>query len=100
MLVKTPYREAVDVLVEEGGETLQLYYECVSCTGSCPWGLVRNFAIHKVIHEVQLGVVDFEDEGIWLCSACGTCAAVCPSGEISTDYFKTEQIVTQIEALL
>jgi heterodisulfide reductase subunit A-like polyferredoxin len=53
-----------------------------------------------VIHEVQLGVVDFEDEGIWLCAACGTCAAVCPSGEISTDYFKTEQIVTQIEALL
>jgi hypothetical protein len=23
MLVKTPYREAVDVLVDEGGETLQ-----------------------------------------------------------------------------
>ena len=80
MLVKTPYKEAVDVLVDEGGETLQLCYQCASCTGSCPWGLVRDFAIHKLIHEAQLGVVDFEDEGIWLCAACGACVNQCPRG--------------------
>jgi Fe-S oxidoreductase len=80
MLVKSPYREAVDVLLEQGGETLQLCYQCASCSGSCPWGLVRDFTIHKVIHEAQLGAVDFEGESIWLCVACGACVDQCPRG--------------------
>jgi len=88
MLVKTPYREAVDVLLEEGGEAVQLCYQCASCTGSCPWGLVRDFAIHKVMHEAQLGVVDFEDEDIWLCVACRACVNQCPRGVQLIDVVK------------
>jgi Fe-S oxidoreductase len=88
MLVKTPYREAVGLLVDEGGETLQLCYQCASCTGSCPWGLVRDFGIHKIMHEAQLGVVDFEDEDIWLCVACGACVNQCPRGVQLIDVVK------------
>ncbi len=88
MLVKTPYREAVDVLTDEGGETLQLCYQCASCTGSCPWGLVRDFAIHKIMHEAQLGVVDFENEDIWLCVACRACVNQCPRGVQLIDVVK------------
>jgi Fe-S oxidoreductase len=88
MLVKSPYREAVDVLLKEGGETLQLCYQCACCSGSCPWGLVRDFTIHKVIHESQLGAVDFEGEGIWLCVACAACVNQCPRGVNLIDVVK------------
>jgi len=89
MLVKSPYREAVDALVDQGGETFQSCYQCACCTASCPWGLVRDFAIHKVMHEAQLGVVDFEDEDIWLCVACGACVNQCPRGVNLIDVVKS-----------
>lgn len=88
MLVKTPYREEIDLLVDEGGETLQLCYQCGSCTASCPWGLVRDFSIHEVMHEAQLGVVDFEDQDIWLCAGCGACVNGCPRGVQLIDVVK------------
>jgi hypothetical protein len=38
MTVKTPYREAVDVLVDEGGETLQLCYQTSRTDKHCRGG--------------------------------------------------------------
>jgi heterodisulfide reductase subunit C len=57
MTVKTPYREAIDVLVDEGGETLQLCYQCASRTGSYPRG-VRLIDVVKAIRRtvMELGV--------------------------------------------
>ena len=80
MVVSTPYREAIDALLEEGGEALKLCYQCGSCTGSCPWNLVRSFTVRGMIHEAQLGLVDFEDEDLWLCATCGICVSQCPRG--------------------
>jgi len=50
--------------------------------------LVRDFTIHKVIHESQLGAVDFEGEGIWLCVACAACVNQCPRGVNLIDVVK------------
>jgi len=80
MVIANPVRETVDVLFEEGGEALRSCYQCASCTGSCPWSLVRSFAIHKIIHQTQLGLVDFEDRDLWLCATCGACVEQCPRG--------------------
>jgi Fe-S oxidoreductase len=75
-----PYKEATDILKEAGGEALDLCYQCGLCTGVCPWDLTRSFAVRRIIHQAQLGVVDFESEEAWLCAACGACVANCPRG--------------------
>jgi len=78
--VVTPFREAVDIVVEAGGEPLKLCYQCGLCTAICPWNLVRNFVVRKMIHQAQLGLVDFEDEDVWRCVTCGACVKRCPRG--------------------
>jgi len=80
MVVVNPARETVDAVLEEGGEALRLCYQCGTCTGTCPWNLVRSFALRRMIHQAQLGLVDFEDEDVWLCATCGFCVSRCPRG--------------------
>jgi len=79
-VVGTPYREAIDAVLQEGGEALQICYQCGSCSGNCPWSVLRTFAIHRIIHQAQLGLVDFEDEDVWRCATCGVCVSQCPRG--------------------
>ncbi|TET41795.1 MAG: (Fe-S)-binding protein [Dehalococcoidia bacterium] len=80
MAVANPVRETVDALLEEGGEALNLCYQCGLCSGTCPWNLVRSFTVRGMIHQAQLGLVDFEDEDVWLCATCGACVKQCPRG--------------------
>lgn len=80
MVVVSPYKEAVDIVKEAGGEELKLCFQCGLCTGSCPWNRVRSFLPRRIIHESQLGVVDFESEDIWLCTSCNICVQRCPRG--------------------
>lgn len=76
----SPVKEAVDIIKEEGGEILKLCYQCGLCTASCPWNLVRNFIVRRIMHQGQLGLTDFEDEEVWLCATCGACVQQCPRG--------------------
>jgi len=65
-------------VLEEGGGAFLSCYQCGLCSGTCPWNLVRNFSTRSLIHQAQLGVVDFEDEDVWLCATCGACVKQCP----------------------
>ncbi len=76
----SPVKEAVDIIKEEGGEILKLCYQCGICTASCPWNLVRSFIVRRIMHQGQLGLIDFEDEEVWLCATCGACVKRCPRG--------------------
>ena len=80
MQVTTPSKEAIEVIKEAGGEKLDLCYQCGLCTGSCPWNLVRSYLVRRIMHQAQLGVVDFASEDIWLCTTCRTCVSRCPRG--------------------
>ena len=75
-----PFKEAVDTVVEAGGEALRLCYQCGLCTGTCPWNLVRSFLLRRIVHQAQLGLVDFESEDTWLCATCRACVSRCPRG--------------------
>ena len=75
-----PARDVAEVLAEEGGKAFESCYQCGLCTGSCPWNLVRDFLTRKLIHEAQLGIVDMEEEDMWLCVSCRACVQVCPRG--------------------
>ncbi|MCL0104505.1 (Fe-S)-binding protein [Dehalococcoidia bacterium] len=75
-----PFKEAVDVVLEAGGEPLRTCYQCGLCSGTCPWNLVRSFIVRRIIHQAQLGLVDFESEEVWQCATCGACVKRCPRG--------------------
>ncbi len=78
MQVITPLREVTDIIKEAGGEELKLCYQCGLCTGVCPWNIVRSFLVRRIMHQAQLGLVDFEDEDMWLCVTCQACVERCP----------------------
>ena len=87
-MVVSPYNEAIDAVVEAGGTALRQCYQCGLCTGTCPWNLVRSFPTRKLIHQAQLGVVDFESEDTWICATCRACVVRCPRGVAIIDIMK------------
>ena len=76
----TPLKEVVEIINEEGGEILKLCYQCGTCTAVCPWNKVRNFIVRRIMHQGQLGLIDFEDEDVWMCATCNNCVKRCPRG--------------------
>ena len=80
MEVLRPYKEATDVILEAGGEPLRLCYQCGTCTGVCPWNTVRSFIVRRIMHETQIGAIDFGSEDIWTCVTCRNCVQRCPRG--------------------
>jgi len=80
MQTLTPLKEVVDIVNEEGGEILKLCYQCGTCTAVCPWNKVRSFIVRRIMHQGQLGLIDFEDEDVWLCATCNNCVKRCPRG--------------------
>jgi len=88
MQAVAPYKEAIDIVKEEGGEILKLCYQCGLCTAACPWNLVRSFPLRKLIHQAQLGLIDFEDEDMWTCVGCKACVVRCPRGVEMVDVWR------------
>ena len=80
MTAVAPYKEVSEIIKEEGGEILKLCYQCGLCSGACPWNLVRSFIVRRIMHQAQLGLVDFDDEDMWLCATCRACVERCPRG--------------------
>ncbi|MDY6911325.1 MAG: (Fe-S)-binding protein [Chloroflexota bacterium] len=78
----TPDKETVDILLmqEEDQALFKICYQCGTCTGTCPWNLVRNFSVRTIMHKAQLGLIDFGEEDIWQCATCGACVSRCPRG--------------------
>ena len=68
MQAVAPYREAIDIIKEEGGDIVKLCYQCGSCTATCPWNRVRSFAVRKLMHQAQCrSAGDYDDRrpGLW-----------------------------------
>ena len=76
----TPFKEVTDIVKESGGDALKLCYQCGTCTSVCPWNKVRNFIVRRIMHQGQLGLIDFEDEEVRLCATCNNCVERCPRG--------------------
>jgi Fe-S oxidoreductase len=75
-----PTKETTDIILQEGGNPLELCYQCGLCTGVCPWNMVRDFSLRKLLHKTQMGLIDFEDEDLWRCTNCYACVKRCPRG--------------------
>ena len=56
---------AVSVGIVKGVPTLDLCYQCGTCSGTCPWNQVRNFRVRDIITRAQIGLEGYE-ESRWI----------------------------------
>ena len=103
----TPIKEITDVIVDNGGQSFQLCYQCGICDVVCPWNRVRSFSMRKLVRQANFGLTDIESEDIWRCTTCGNCPQRCPRGvnqievgvslrRIATEYDVFPEAVTPI----
>ena len=76
----TPFLEVTDAIKELGGEDLDQCMQCGTCTGVCPWNLVKYFSPRGMIRLAQFGLEGFESEDLWNCVTCNKCVINCPRG--------------------
>ncbi|MBL7176531.1 MAG: (Fe-S)-binding protein [Desulfobacteraceae bacterium] len=80
MKAVTPFLEVTDAIKELGGQDLEKCMQCGTCTGVCPWNLVKYFSPRGMIRLAQFGLEGFESEDLWNCVTCNTCVINCPRG--------------------
>ena len=56
-------------------------YQCQKCTNGCPMTFAMDIYPHRVMHNLQLGVIDevINSDTIWVCASCETCTTRCPN---------------------
>jgi len=80
MELATPFKEIIEEIVQVGGESFKVCYQCGKCDVVCPWNKVTNFSIRKIVRQAALGLPEIELDDIWRCSTCGMCPTKCPRG--------------------
>jgi len=76
----TPFKEIIDAIKENGGDSFKYCYQCGMCDAVCPWNRVRPFSMRKIIRQATFGLTEIDNEEIWRCTTCGTCPQACPRG--------------------
>jgi heterodisulfide reductase subunit C len=78
----TPDPEYTAFLIEQGAKTLNLCFQCGTCTGSCTSGRFTAFRTRKLVRRAQLGLRDqiLPSDDLWMCTTCYTCYERCPRG--------------------
>ena len=79
---KEPNPEFTRKVIDAGGKTVNLCFQCGTCTGSCPSGRQTAFRVRKLVRRAQLGFEDdvLPSDDLWLCTTCFTCYERCPRG--------------------
>ena len=73
-----PFKEIIDVIKKNGGEAFKRCFQCGLCDVVCPWNMVINFSMRKIVREATFGLTEIESEDIWRCTTCGKCPQQCP----------------------
>jgi Fe-S oxidoreductase len=94
MKATAPFKEAMEMIKEAGGEAFRKCFQCGLCTAGCPWNNVRTFLPHKMITESKFGLVELGEEDWWLCSTCNMCVSRCPRGVAITDVIRAVRNIT------
>jgi Fe-S oxidoreductase len=65
-------------------------FQCGTCNAVCPYDMIvtgkNALSSRKMLHEAQLGLIDYETEKMWLCVTCGACVERCPRGVDIIDF--------------
>jgi heterodisulfide reductase subunit C len=74
-----PDPEFTKEVLERSGPTLNLCFQCGTCTGSCASGKFTAFRTRKVVRQAQLGIKEvLASDDLWACTTCYTCFERCP----------------------
>lgn len=75
------FDEVREVIMEFGGETINLCQQCGLCASICPWSKTEKkseFNIRQMMHMGRLGYEGFEsDDILFACTSCGQCVTQC-----------------------
>ena len=75
-----PLVEVAEMIREVGGATLDLCFQCGTCTASCPWNLTGEFSPRLLFRQAQMGTEGYESDALWRCVSCHQCVVLCPRG--------------------
>jgi len=89
----TPMLELTDLILEVGGQDIQLCMQCGTCTGVCPWPPLKVFSPRHVLRLAALGLEGYEQEDLWNCVTCNTCVIRCPRGVDLIDVMRATRAV-------
>ncbi len=69
-------------LLDRAGGTLNLCFQCGTCTSSCPSGRLTAFRTRQILRRAQFGLKDqiLGADDLWTCTTCFTCYERCPRG--------------------
>ncbi|MDI3482688.1 MAG: heterodisulfide reductase subunit [Candidatus Methanomethylophilaceae archaeon] len=75
-----PNTEFVDEIIANGGDTVNMCFQCGTCTASCPSGRQTSFRTRRLVRMAQLGLKDevLNSPELWYCTTCYTCTERCP----------------------
>lgn len=70
----------IKAIQKEGGQNVNLCYQCKKCTAGCPIVEEMDFTPTQIIQAIRLGMKDLvlTSKTIWLCASCQTCTTRCP----------------------
>ncbi len=73
-------QEIMIMLEETTGQKINRCYQCMKCTGSCPFEFAMDYPPNVIIRMVQNGLIDevLRSYTIHTCAECGTCSSRCP----------------------
>jgi len=73
-------KDFLDKLKEESGQNPGQCFQCMKCTGGCPFQFIMDFPPSQIMRMLQDGLVDevLSSFTIWTCAACATCSTRCP----------------------
>ena len=72
----------IEKMRSTGGKTINLCFQCGTCSGICPVGRLVPLRTRRLIRKALLGLKEkaITSEDLWLCMVCYRCYERCPRG--------------------
>jgi len=73
-------KEFLQKLREESGQNPGQCFQCMKCTGGCPFQFTMDYPPSQIMRMLQDGLIDevLNSFTIWTCATCSTCTTRCP----------------------
>ena len=73
-------KEFSQQIKDAGAESLELCFQCGTCTGSCPSGRRTPYRVRQIVRKSLVGLKEevISSEELWMCSTCYACQERCP----------------------